>query len=199
MSERDYRQIIAIDCDEVLRALVPTMIEMYNKTFGVKLVLDDIKDFNVEVSFPLIKEKTGLDASYWFFQLHSMELFNGASAYPSVTEDINRLQERARVIILTHQKSYLNKLHTLQWLESHDIHPDGICFLKDKSLLRCDYFIDDNDWNFVGCHATTGILIDAPYNKDIDINELRSKGYCTALKRMKSLHEFTDWFCGNKK
>lgn len=192
---RDKRMVIAIDCDEVLRALIPTMIDLYNKSFNQNLVFDDIKNFDVSVSFPAIKETTGYDASYWFFQIHSAELFENSDAFPMISEDIKRLQRYARVIILTHQKSYKNKIHTLSWLSSHNINPDGICFLKDKSLLYCNYFIDDNDWNFIDCNAHTGILIDAPYNKGVDLDELKSKGNCVVLKRMGSLHEFTDWFC----
>lgn len=195
MRKRDKRPVIAIDCDEVIRALVPTMVELYNKAFNKNLVFDDVKDFDVSVSFPAIKETTGYEASDWFFRVHSKELFVDSQAFPMVSEDIKRLQKYARVVVLTHQKSYDNKMQTLQWLFDHDINPDGICFLKDKSLLHCSYFIDDNDWNFTDCRAHTGILIDAPYNKNVDLEELKSKGQCVRLKRMKSLHEFTDWFC----
>ena len=58
----------AIDCDEVLRALLDNMVTLYNEEFDDNVTRDDIKDFNVEVSFPKIKEVTGGTASEWFFQ-----------------------------------------------------------------------------------------------------------------------------------
>ena len=41
-----------------------------------------------------------------------------------------------------------------------------------------------------------GILIDAPYNKDIDINELKEKSNCKKMYRYHSLYEFA---CSIKK
>ena len=98
------------------------------------------------------------------------------------------------VIIVTYQKTYKNKVDTLKWLEEHGIAPDGICFLKDKTLLHTDYLVDDNDWNFIGSNVDTGILITAPYNEDVDITELIKKTNCKELYRFKSLHDFVEWF-----
>lgn len=187
---RDRSIVFAIDCDEVLRALVPKMIELYNANFNENLKYENIKHFDVDISFPKVKDVLGMSASDWFFQEHSEDLFATADAFPNIKEDIEILQQYGRVIILTHQKSYKNKLQTLNWLEEHGIHPDGVAFLKDKSLLRCTYLIDDNDWNFTGVFAHTGILIDAPYNKDIDLGTLKSYTYCVEMLRFKSLHDF---------
>lgn len=191
---RDRSIVFAIDCDEVLRALVPKMIELYNANFNENLKYEDIKHFDVDISFPKVKEVLGVSASDWFFQDHSEDLFATANAFPSIKEDIELLQRYGRVIILTHQKTYKNKLQTLNWLEEHGIHPDGIAFLKDKTLLRCTYLIDDNDWNFTGGYAQTGVLIDAPYNKDIDLDTLKSYTHCAEMIRCKSLHDFVKYF-----
>ena len=82
----------------------------------------------------------------------------------------------------------------MKWLEEHDILPDGICFLKDKTLIHSDFFIDDNDWNFYGCNAMFGILIDAPYNKEINLKELTEKSNCATIERKHSLYEFAKDF-----
>lgn len=180
----------AIDCDEVLRALLGNMVSLYNDAFGENLKYDDVKEFKVEHSFPKIQEVTGTSASQWFFQEHSEELFAKSGAFPGIKQDIETLQKYGEVIIVTYQKSYRNKIDTLNWLEEHGLVPDGICFVKDKSLIHTDFLIDDNDYNFIGCNAETGILITAPYNRDIAVDELHEKGNCKRMYRYDSIHDF---------
>lgn len=193
------RKIFAIDVDEVLRSLLKSMVSLYNESFGENLAVDDIKDFVVENSFPKIKEVTGISPSKWFFQDHGEELFVKSEAFPGIKQDIETLQKYGDVIIVTYQKSYRNKIDTLNWLEKHGIVPDGICFLKDKTILRCDVFIDDNDWNLIGCNAETGVLITAPYNKDIQLWDLFEKTNCKKMYRCDSLHQFVEIYEHNQR
>ena len=180
----------AIDCDEVLRSLLSNMISLYNKNFDDDMTYDEVKDFVVDNSFPKIHLETGITASQWFFQEHSTELFLESEALPKIKEALDILKQYGEVIIVTYQKSFKNKKDTLEWLEKNGIFPDGICFLKDKTLLHPTYFIDDNDWNFIGCNAKYGILINAPYNKETDIIDLWFKSNCTRMGRYDSLYEF---------
>lgn len=184
----------AIDVDEVLRSLLKNMVALYNESFGDTLEVGDIRDFVVENSFPKIQATLGVSPSKWFFQDHGEELFYRAEAFPGIKRDIDKLKTYGDVIIVTYQKTYKNKVDTLKWLEEHGIAPDGICFLKDKTLLHTDYLVDDNDWNFIGSNVDTGILITAPYNEDVDITELIKKTNCKELYRFKSLHDFVEWF-----
>ena len=188
------RFTFAIDCDEVLRSLLGNMVSLYNDAFGENLQYDDVTDFVVENSFPKIKEVTGMSASKWFFQDHSEELFAKSSAFPGIKQDIETLQQYGDVIIVTYQKTYKNKIDTLKWLEEHGLAPDGICFLKDKTLLHTTYLIDDNDWNFVGSNADIGVLITAPYNVDKDLHELLESSNCKMMIRCESLHDFVQQF-----
>jgi 5'(3')-deoxyribonucleotidase len=190
----EKRFTFAIDCDEVLRALLGNMVSLYNETFGENLQYDDVKEFKVEKSFPRIYELTGMTASRWFFQEHSEELFAKSSAFPEIKQDIETLQQYGDVIIVTYQKTYKNKIDTLNWLEEHGIITDGICFLKDKTLIHSDFLVDDNTWNFIGSHAKTGILITAPYNKDTDIEDLWRQSHCREMHRFDTLHDFVSWF-----
>lgn len=192
------KKTFAIDCDEVLRALVKNMISLYNKEFGENLSYEDVKDFMVDVSFPKILATTGITGSQWFFQDHSTELFLNSESLPKAKEAIEILKKFGDVIIVTYQKTYINKMQTLSWLESQGILPNGICFLKNKTLIHPDYFIDDNDWNFVGCNAEHGVLISAPYNLDVNLNDLLTKTNCKTLKRYDSLYDFAINFKNNK-
>ena len=111
-----------------------------------------------------------------------------------MSEDIKRLQEISDVVIITYQKDYTNKRYTLDWLEKNGIEPNGICFLKDKTLLHTTYLLDDNDWNFCGSNADIGVLITAPYNVDKDLNDILEASNCKAMIRCESLHDFVQQF-----
>lgn len=187
--------VFAIDCDEVLRQTLDHMLDLYNKHFNAKKTRSDITDFKCENSFPEIQEATGMTASQWFFQEHGEELFLNTEPFPHIKEDIETLRKYGKVIILTYQKSYANKIQTLQWLEKHGIECDGVCFLKDKTLLTADYLIDDNDWNFSGSKVKHGILINAPYNMGKSTEAIRkTTDGCETMDRFESLHEFVEKF-----
>lgn len=190
--EEPKRPTIAIDVDGVLRDNLELMVDMYNKEFGQDLKTSDIKEFKTEKSFPLIQAETGMTSSHWFFNLHAKELFLDAPSYPNVAEDIKRLQEVADIVIITYQKDYTNKNLTLQWLEKNGIEPNGICFLRDKTIVHCDALIDDNDWNFIGTHVRTSVLVDAPYNQHIDTSDFLKKTNSNKMVRVSSLHDFVE-------
>ena len=187
-----------IDCDEVLRSLLDGMVTLYNENFGENMTRDEVKEFDVDISFPKIMECTGETASKWFFQEHSHELFRKSPALPGMKRAIETLQKYGQVIIVTYQKSYQNKLDTLNWLNDNGIHPDGLCFLKNKTLLHLDFMIDDNDFNFIGCNAENAVLITAPYNKELDIHKLKDKTNSDNIYRFNSLEEFADWYENGK-
>lgn len=186
---------IGIDVDGVLRDNLQIMIDLYNKEFDGKMTVNDIRDFRTEVTFPTIETTTGKTASEWFFQDHSNEIFLEAKPFPNVAEDVKKLREHANVIIITYQKTLLNKIQTLNWLDANGIEYDGIMFIKDKTKLICDVLIDDNDWNFIGSNAKHGILIDAPYNEDKSVETIKASSNCESLVRYKNLHEFTNDIC----
>jgi 5'(3')-deoxyribonucleotidase len=195
----DNQPIFAIDCDEVLRRTLDKMVELYNKHFGANKTVEDVKDFKTEISFPEIEEVTGKTASQWFFQEHSTELFLETEPYPHIKEDIDRLRKYGKVVILTYQKSYQNKMETLLWLEKQGIECDGICFLKDKTLLCADYLVDDNDWNFLNSRVQHGILVTAPYNKDKVETDVLTNSNMHTITRVSSLHEFVDAYVNAQK
>ena len=180
--------------DEVLRSLLKNMVALYNENFDENLDVNDVKDFVVENSFPKIYETTGISPSKWFFQDHGEELFARGEAFPNVKNDLDTLRQYGDVIIVTYQKTYQNKIDTLKWLEEHGLAPDGICFLKDKTLLHTTYLIDDNDWNFVGSNADIGVLVTAPYNVDKDLSDILETSNCKMMIRCDSLHDFVQQF-----
>ena len=192
METVETRPTVAIDVDGVLRNNLGIMVHLYNKEFDQKMKISDVKEFMVEKSFPLIPERLGMKSSEYFFNLHAKEIFLDAPAYPGVKECIDKLKETADVIIVTYQKDYTNKRYTLEWLEKNGIEPNGICFLRDKTLVHANVLVDDNDWNFIGTHCHTSILVTQPYNKKVSPVQFISQTNSTQMMRVSSLQEFTD-------
>lgn len=186
---------IGIDVDGVLRDNLQIMVDLYNENFKKNKEVSDIKDFRTEITFPDIEPVTGKTASEWFFQDHSKEIFLNAKPFYNAAEDIKNLRGLANVVIITYQKSLVNRMHTLCWLEINCIEYDGLIFMKDKTKFICDYLIDDNDWNFLGSNAKHGILIDAPYNEGKSVDDICKSSNCESIVRYKNLHEFTEDFC----
>lgn len=195
---KDKEIIFGVDVDEVLRELLDSMIYIYNREFETDKKKEDVLDFRVDESFPLVKERLGISASEWFFQSWGHVLFTKSNLIAGAKSAIDELRKVGKVIIITYQRTLMNKTDTISWLWSNGIEYDGICFTKDKTFIHCDYFIDDNDWNFEGCNSTHGVLIDAPYNVNCDIDELLVKSNCEDIIRMHSLKDFAKWYKENR-
>lgn len=186
--------VYGVDVDGVLRNTLPVMVCLYNNEFGTNLTTDDVTDWNIDKSFPLIREKLGYEKpDDWFFFDHAKEIFLESHQIFGAKAAIDELRNRGnKVIIITYQKNTENKIYTLQWLENNHITYDAICFTKDKSQVKCNVFIDDNDYNFTKCAADYAYLVTKPYNKDADVNELlKNSGSktCKYIIRANSLYE----------
>ena len=197
METSKRRPTIAIDVDGVLRNNLGIMVDLYNDKMAsinhkeLAMTTDDVKVFKVEESFPLLESMFFIKPSDFFFQQHAKEVFLDSPAYDNIKECINRLKEVADVVIVTYQKDYTNKKYALEWLQRNGIDPNGICFVRDKTLIHADALIDDNDWNFLGSHCSTGVLVTQPYNKDVNLDELITKTNCRQIVRVDSFEDFT--------
>jgi len=197
METSKRRPTIAIDVDGVLRDNLGIMVDLYNELFrntyqkNLNMTVDDLKVYKAEKAFPLVEPILHINPSVFFFKIHAKEIFLDAPAYPNIKECICKLKEVADIVIVTYQKDYTNKKYTLEWLEKNGIEPNGICFLKDKTLVHADALIDDNDWNFLGTHCGTSVLVTQPYNKDVVLDELIAKTNSKQIVRVDSLEDFT--------
>ena len=54
--------------------------------------------------------------------------------------------------------------------------------------------IDDNPDYFKNCKAKVCVLITAPYNKDLDLNEILNSCNCEKVLRFDSLFNFVKYF-----
>lgn len=160
--------IINIDCDGVLRNLLVGMCEVYNHEFGTKMKPEHVNKYDVDEIFTLCKEYLHMSAVEFLFDKYGSFCFRHSPMIDKAKEAIDLLHNAGhKIVIVTYQKSYENKINTLEWLQAHNIYYDEICFTKDKNLIKGDYMIDDCIDNLNDIDSPTQpICITAPYNKD---------------------------------
>lgn len=181
--------IIKVDVDGVIRDIFENMCELYNKTYGQHTEVNDIFDYDVDKSFPLIKEKTGKSAVDFFFKEHALHVFFKAKAYDSVKEFLQKLRDKGhKIVIVTWQFSDRNKIFTLTFLSKEEIPYDDICFTRDKWMIASDIMIDDNP-EFINDDrdkTPLKLLKNMPYNLDVECDE--------SVVRFNELEEIIDYF-----
>ena len=160
--------IIKIDIDGVLRNILKTICEIYNNEFYDNIKPEEVNLYKVDEMFPLIKETYGISAAEFFFEKHGFTIFRTSPMYNGVNKAINKLRKLGhKIVIVSFQKTIENKIDTLQWLKSHKIYYDDICFTSNKDIVKGDIMVDDNPeflYQISGDCQT--VLIDMPYNKN---------------------------------
>ena len=180
-----------IDIDGVLRDILSTMCEIYNREFNTNLTKDDVKYYKVDLAFPLVKERLGYSAVTYFFDIHADEIFLQSDMIKNVDIAMKKLRDAGHyVMLVSYQRSYYNRRDTLEWLWDWNIKYDDICFTNKKYLIDADYFIDDNleflvDQKLHDNGKTKCICINAPYNID---------NLPYTFERYNSLGDFVDDF-----
>lgn len=181
------RKRIGIDVDGVLRDFTKAAVGIYNKEFGGNMTANDITDYDISVSFPMLD-----NAEEYFFKKHAKELFFDADVIDGAREAFNDIASRNDVVILTTQPNSAQKIYTIEWLAKNGFKFNDLCFLHDKNRFgRLDFFIDDNPKKFIGMDAEYGVLIYAPYNRFIDIRTIRG---CEKIIRCDYLKDFVKTF-----
>lgn len=99
------KKIIKIDVDGVLRDMLSMMCEIYNECYNENVKPEDIKNYDVDVSFPKCKEVDEISAKYFFFNEKEYEVYNCANVLPKAKEAIDILHNLGYyIIIVTKQK-----------------------------------------------------------------------------------------------
>lgn len=107
---------------------------------------------------------------------------------PDVVESLRALKDAGHTVHLVTARGLLTnghliREHTVRWLHNHQVPHDTLTFSKDKSIVRTDYFIDDNLDNIrsVVPHVKRAYLIDRPWNQaPADASYWRVAGFQTA-------------------
>ncbi len=150
-------QRIGIDVDNVLRDILPSIIDIYERDFGGERVNPNIiTEYGVENYMSRITNPRQ------FFIDYAEEIFEDSKMFSNAKDVVDYLRKDNEVIIVTAQYPGLEDL-TLKWLNKHDIKYDGILFGQDKSIVNLDYLIDDVEKNLDNTMAQP-IAYAAPWN-----------------------------------
>lgn len=182
---KNGKTTFVVDLDGVLRDIFSQMIKLYNNEFGENLKPEDVKDYDVEVSFP--KAHAAYGSSYhYFFEKHADYIFLLSQPIKDAVEAMKRLQKFGKIVIATIQPTTHNKILALKWLDKLGVPYDEIRFVDTKAGIDCDYFIEDYPKNMEGAGGLK-ILIDTPYNQGVE----EVNGWY--LYRFESLERFVAW------
>lgn len=158
--------IIKIDIDGVIRDMMTPVLSIYNKYFPrQQKVYEDITEYNLDKCMPQFMGK----GAYICFELNSKLVFQDALPYSEVYDALNTLKQQGHTIILvTYQRTYENKVHTLNFLQKWGLPYDSIIFTRDKYLVTGDVLIEDNPYYLEDPkEKSTVICINHPYNQNI--------------------------------
>ena len=151
------RRTIALDMDEVIAAVAPKFLGIYEERFGRRLKKE--KDWGKKIYQILgvsdIRE-----------ELYKKGFFRDLPVMPGSQEGVRELMKHYDVYITTAAQEFRNCLEDkYDWLEEHFpfIHWKQYIFCGDKSVLGMDYMIDDHSHNLKTFRGK-GLLYTASHN-----------------------------------
>lgn len=162
----DKQKVIKIDCDGVLRDLLPKMCEVYNSRFKCKIKAENVLEYDLSKTFTKCMDIVGVSPNEWFFNVLGTTVNFYSKMFPNVKKAMKLLHEKGYyIIIVSYQNSFQNKIDTINWLLCNNIYYDSICFTDRKNLISGDIIVDDNIEYLDMCNEERKICINAPYNK----------------------------------
>lgn len=188
---------IKIDVDGCIRDTFSEMCKIYTKVTGKDMDVDDIRYYETDESFPLLKQmidegKLGNISStndFFFKNLsNARRCFLKAKPFPGVKDAIDSIREKGfRVAICTHQPHRHGREFTLKFLDINDIHYDELHFSREKWRIVADYIIDDSP-EFLNepKEKATKICVDYQFNRHLTFAYRRVGSVKKALELIES-------------
>ena len=155
-------KIVAIDMDDVLVDLLRTWVSELNKKYNLEVKFEDINEWDMLIHFPTLT----------FEQIHSIlredEFWEKVPAVKDgidVVHDFLQCGYKVVVVTASHYETIKSKIekcllryygHLLSW--------EDVIVCQDKSLIKCDYMIDDSPLNLAN-QTCIRILMWAPHNR----------------------------------
>lgn len=153
--------IIGCDVDDVLLNLMESWLRIYNRDFKDNLKKEKITDWDISKFVkPEAKQKI-------YQYISEPQVFSVAQPIEGALESINILKSKGHRIIYITANSPLGIKE--QWLKGYGFldKMEDFYLAYDKSLILCDYLIDDRYENVQTAHGK-GILVNRPWNKKHD-------------------------------
>ena len=130
---------VGLDMDGVLADFNTGWMERYNREFGTRLEASMVRQWHG------LERLThfGSMAEFWTWARgEGRSPFRHAPALPGAVEAARRIGRRHRLVIVSSKFEWAIP-DSLAWLAEHGIPAREVHFLWDKSLARCDVYLDD--------------------------------------------------------
>lgn len=177
--------VIAVDVDGVLRNLMQSLCDVYNRkmsSLGDYIMTDDINEWDIAKAFPIGK------AIYKFaFNDYLEEVYDEALPHGDNVKQLVKWQEDGHYIILiTSQSSHRARIATLNWIERYCITFNELVFSNAKIKYPFDLLVEDKLETVRECllAGKKCYLVDRPWNRTIGHDDV-------AYVRVKSLSDIS--------
>ncbi|OLF18919.1 5' nucleotidase, NT5C type [Actinophytocola xanthii] len=154
--------VLGVDLDGVCADFYAKMREVFADWRGV-----DIGELSAEVTYGLPEWGT-LPGEYdrvHRFAVTQRDLFLSMTPIVGSAQSIRRLgTEGVRIRIITH-RLFIRHFHqtavaqTVKWLDQHAVPYWDLCFMRDKSLVDADIYIEDTESNIQSLEAANKTVI----------------------------------------
>lgn len=130
---------VGIDMDGVLADFNTGWMTRYNADFGAALEASMVQQW--DALYALTHFESMPDFWEWA-QGDGRSTFRDAPPLPGAIEAIRRMGQRHRVVIVSSKFDWAIP-DSLAWLADHRVPAREVHFLWDKTLARCDIYLDD--------------------------------------------------------
>lgn len=158
------KPVVAIDFDGVLNNMLDLWVKRLNEKYDLKFNPEDIKYWDMSKTFTMIPNEQ------IYTPLYSEDFWCNVTQAFFAKYVIERLKnQNFNVVIVTATDFCMcnDKIYNCILRLFPIIHEKDIIICHDKSLIRCDYIIDDYEENLANNNGYR-ILIDKSYNVNAD-------------------------------
>lgn len=156
-------KIIVTDMDDVLVSLLDAWIDYFNTKYNKSVKYEDITDWDMLKFYPDLTEKELHES------LNTEELWKAVKPIKESVIYLKKLYDEGYKILVCTACYFTNiavKLINCLFPNYPFLTYKDIIICYDKSLIKCDYIIDDYHENIKNSKATR-FLMNAPYNRNI--------------------------------
>lgn len=171
------RKIIAVDVDDVVADLISEWLRYYNNDYNDNVTVDDIKSWNIHEYV-----KCGIKI---YDYLDKPRLYDTVIPVENSIWGVNTLREMSYRVVFVTSTNINQNGQKLMWLQKYTFLPNQVKFERDyveavdKSLVYCDYLIDDKPDNIINSRGK-GLLFTRPHNQDSKL--LRVENWYDVIK-----------------
>lgn len=178
-------KVIVTDMDDVLIHLLPAWLDYLNNKYNTTVKYEDVVEWDMQKAFPSLLPKQIYEP------LTEEDLWKSVKPIKESITYLKKLYDEGYTIYVctsAHYNTIKIKLINALFPNYPFLDYKNIITCHDKSLIKCDYIIDDYHENLKNNDAIK-ILIDAPYNKNADklTYDFRAKSFKEVYQ---IIHEF---------